>query len=146
MSTDDAYGQPPHTGPQPQAAPPGYGLQPYAGPQHPGQPPAYGPPPGYGVGQTVFPQPYKDTTAAWLFWVFLGGFGAHDFYLRHPGAGVGKICLNLLGLLLTLVLIGYVMLFALFVWWVVDACLMSSRLQQVNNRIYAHNRALGAAH
>lgn len=145
MSTDDAYGQPPHTGPQPQGPPPGYGVQPYTGQPHPGQPPAYGPPPGYGMGQTVFPQPYKDTAAAWLFWVFLGGFGAHDFYLRHTGAGVAKLCLNLLGWLLTLVIIGYVMLFALFVWWVVDAALMSNRLQQVNNRIYAHNRAIGAA-
>jgi len=121
-------------------------MQPYSGQPYQGQPPAYGPPPGYGLGQTVFPQPYKDTTAAWLFWVFLGGFGAHDFYLRHTGAGVAKIVLNLVGWLLTLVLIGYVMLFALFVWWIVDACLMTSRLQQVNNRIYAHNRAIGAAH
>ncbi len=64
----------------------------------------------------------------------LGGFGAHDFSLRHTGAGVAKICLNLLGWLLTLVLIGCVVLLALFEWWIVDATAPSAPLTEPSGR------------
>ncbi|MEH3077158.1 MAG: TM2 domain-containing protein [Quadrisphaera sp.] len=149
MSNDDAYGRPPavpgHQQPgqygQPgQPAPYGQ-VQPYA---------AYGgqplPPPGYGPGLTMFPQQYKDTTAAWLLWFFLGHLGGHDFYLRRTGSAVAKIALTLIGWVTVWVFIGIVPLAAVFVWWIVDAATMSGRLQHVNAQVYAHNRAISAAH
>ncbi|MEH3076878.1 MAG: TM2 domain-containing protein [Quadrisphaera sp.] len=149
MSNDDAHGRPPavpgHQQPgqyeQPgQPAPYGQ-VQPYAG--YGGQPL---PPPGYGPGLTMFPQQYKDTTAAWLLWFFLGHLGGHDFYLRRTGSAVAKIVLTLIGWVTVWVFIGIVPLAAVFVWWIVDAATMNGRLQHVNAQVYAHNRAIGAAH
>lgn len=152
VSNDDAYGQPhgqQHQGPAAPGPHHGYGtgggawpgaVQPYGGQVQPVAPHGYGP------GLTVFPQPYKDTTAAWLLWFFLGHWGGHDFYLRRTGSAVGKIVLTGIGVTTVWFLLGVPFLLAVFVWWVVDAATMSGRLQQVNARVYAHNRAIGAAH
>jgi TM2 domain-containing membrane protein YozV len=42
------------------------------------------------------PGPMKSTGIAYLLWFFLGGAGAHKFYLRRPGLGCLYICLLLL--------------------------------------------------
>lgn len=85
------------------------------------------------------PQALKDTTAAWLLWLFLGGWGGHNFYLRQPGAAVTKVVLTGLGVLTSWIFIGLVPLFVVLVWNVVDAVNLSSRLRTVNVRIHEDN-------
>lgn len=36
--------------------------------------------------------PMKSTGTAYLWWLFLGAFGAHKFYLGRPGMGVLYLC------------------------------------------------------
>jgi len=145
-------GQPPlpHEG-QPVTGQPGYPVwtqQGWAQPV-PQMPPAAQPHPplqGYGVPpHPVLPMPYKDSTAAWLLWFFLGAFGAHHFYLGRTGWGVAYAIGFVMSLLLTVVAIGVLGLLALFVLWIVDAAQMSQRLLQHNARAYAVNRSLGFA-
>lgn len=40
----------------------------------------------------VYHVPLKSTGAAYLWWLFLGAFGAHKFYLGRPGWGVLYAC------------------------------------------------------
>ncbi len=97
------------------------------------------------VPHPVLPMPYKDSTAAWLLWFFLGSFGAHHFYLGRTKWGVAYAVGFMLSCLFTIVLIGILGLITLFVLWVVDATQMSQRLQQYNAHAYAVNRSLGVA-
>jgi len=89
--------------------------------------------------------PYKDSTAAWLLWFFLGAFGAHHFYLGRTKWGVAYAVGFVMSWLLTLVIIGFLGLIALFVLWIVDAAKMSERLQQYNAHAHAMNRSIGLA-
>jgi TM2 domain-containing membrane protein YozV len=93
----------------------------------------------------VLPVAYKDSTAAWLLWFFLGSFGAHHFYLGRTRWGVAYAVGFVLSWLFTIVLIGFLGLIALFVLWIVDATQMTNRLQQYNAQAYAVNRSLGLA-
>ena len=55
----------------------------------------------------------KSVAATWLLWFFLGGFGAHRFYLGRVGTGIAM--LFTLG--------------GLFIWWLVDIFLISGMLK-----------------
>ena len=55
-----------------------------------------------------------------LLWFFLGHFGAHRFYLGYNGAGAGMLTLTIVGVLTACILIGYFLLLAVFIWWIVD--------------------------
>jgi TM2 domain-containing membrane protein YozV len=40
------------------------------------------------MSQVTYYVPLKTSGTAYLWWLFLGGFGAHKFYLGRPGMGV----------------------------------------------------------
>jgi TM2 domain-containing membrane protein YozV len=67
---------------------------------------------------------------AYLLWFFLGVFGAHRFYLGRIGSGVGMLVLFWLGALTAIILIGWVLLLAYGVWWIVDAFLIPSMVDE----------------
>ncbi|HUE78936.1 MAG TPA: TM2 domain-containing protein [Sphingomicrobium sp.] len=69
--------------------------------------------------QLLFEANRKSTGAAYLLWFFLGGFGAHRFYLGRVGTGVGQLLLLLLGW--APLFLGWL---ALGIWWIVDAFLI----------------------
>ena len=104
------------------------------------QVPPYGVPP-----QLALPKPYKDSTAAWLLWVFLGAFGAHHFYLGRTQWGVAYAIAFVVSWMLAFVIIGFLGLIALFILWIIDATKMSERLQQYNAQAFAVNRSMGFA-
>jgi TM2 domain-containing membrane protein YozV len=66
----------------------------------------------------------KAALVAYLFWFFLGGFGAHRFYLGRTGGGVGQLLLLILGLLTAALGIGMLFLVVLGIWVIVDAFLI----------------------
>ena len=143
--------------PQPQAAPnwtnptgqapqhygaPGYPVAPYPAPAQYGMQPPLHP---YGARMPQLPMAYKDGTAAWLLWFFLGAFGAHHFYLGRTKWGVAYAVGFVLSWVLTIAIIGFLGLIALFVLWIVDAAKMSERVHQYNAYAYGVNRSLGLA-
>lgn len=66
----------------------------------------------------------KDVGVAYLLWFFLGGFGAHRFYVGSTGAAVMMLMLNIAGWVLTVVFVGWFLLAAFWIWWIVDAFLL----------------------
>ncbi|MDI6711284.1 MAG: TM2 domain-containing protein [Thermoanaerobacterales bacterium] len=66
----------------------------------------------------------KSTTVAYLLWFFLGGVGAHRFYLGKPGTALGMLALNLLGWLTLGIFVGFLFLAVFAIWWIVDAFLI----------------------
>ena len=67
----------------------------------------------------------KVPLVAFLLWFFLGLFGAHNFYLGRTGVAVTQLILSItiIGMLIT------------WVWWVVDAFLISGWIRQQNNQL-----------
>jgi hypothetical protein len=58
----------------------------------------------------------KSTGVAYALWFFLGIFGAHRFYLRHPGSGILYLCT-----------------FGMFmIGWLVDAFTIPTMVRRVN--------------
>ena len=78
--------------------------------------------------QLLFEANRKSTGVAYLLWLFLGGLGAHRFYLGRTGSAVGQ---------LLLLLLGWIPLFAgwfvLGIWLLVDAFLIPDMIR-IDNR------------
>ena len=83
---------------------------------------------------TVFVRPLKETGIAYLFAILLGAFGAHHFYLGNVGAAIGFIALWWIGWFTTIFLVGFVLLFAAAVWWIVDLFLIPTYVRGANLR------------
>ncbi|MEV7528349.1 NINE protein [Agrococcus sediminis] len=78
--------------------------------------------------------PAKELAVAYLLLLFLGTLGAHRFYLGRTGSAIGMLALTLFGVMLTLVLIGFVLLFAVAIWWFVDLFLTPGMVREENQR------------
>lgn len=91
---------------------------------------------GHGWGPYV-PQvarPLKEVGIAYLFFLLLGGLGAHRFYLGRTGSAVALLCLWTGGWLLALLLIGIPMIIAGGIWLLVDLFLLPSMVREENAR------------
>ena len=64
----------------------------------------------------------KSRLAYVLLGLSLGVLGIHNFYAGRTGRGVRQIVLFVLGLLLTAIGIGFLLLLILFIWILVDIC------------------------
>ena len=82
--------------------------------------PAYGyaPAPAYGHPQfAVALNPAKSRTAFIVLGIFLGAFGAHNFYAGYTGKAVGQLCLTILSLF-------YLSIIS-WIWAVVEVCMIN---------------------
>ena len=68
----------------------------------------------------------KSRIAYVLLGLFLGVLGIHNFYAGHAGRGTGQIVLFVLGMMLTFIGIGFLMLLILGIWILVDICSVST--------------------
>ena len=71
--------------------------------------------------------------ALFLCWV-LGAFGAHRFYMGRPSGAV-MLIITLLSIPLCLVLIGFLGLFAVWVWVIVDLFSVSGWAREYNTAL-----------
>ena len=62
----------------------------------------------------------KSVLVAYLLWFFLGAFGVHRLYLNRTRSGLIQLILLIVGVLTSVLLIGYVFLLVLGVWWMLD--------------------------
>jgi TM2 domain-containing membrane protein YozV len=83
----------------------------------------------------------KETGVAYLLWFFLGEFGAHRFYLGKTGSAIAMLLIFLISIPLAFVFVGYFGLFAIFIWWIVDAFLIPGWVRTHND--LARRRAYG---
>lgn len=80
--------------------------------------------------QMVFEATKKSTGAAYLLWFFLGGFGAHRFYLGQTGTAIAQLLLLLLGWLPLFA--GWVVL---GLWLFIDLFLIPGIIQTENMKL-----------
>ena len=100
------------------------------------------PPPRPGVSgdakaMMMFEANKKSMLVAYLFWFFLGVFGAHRFYCGKTGSGIAQIVMFGAGCLLTLVFIGVFVLIALYIWVLIDAFLIPGWIRSQNTLLAA---------
>ena len=80
--------------------------------------------------QMMFEANKKSTGAAYLLWFFLGGFGAHRFYLGQTGTAIAQLLLALLGWLP--LFIGWAVL---GIWLIVDLFLIPNIIRDENMKL-----------
>jgi TM2 domain-containing membrane protein YozV len=74
----------------------------------------------------------KDSGVAYALAIFLGGFGAHRFYLGRPGSAIAMLLLWQVGLGTLIFGVGFVLCFAYIVWWIVDLCSLGGMVRATN--------------
>ena len=74
----------------------------------------------------------KSTGVAYLLWLFLGGIGAHRFYLGRTGSGFAYVCLFVLT-----ILTGGIMGIALGAWVLLDLFLIPGMVRTCNSQFGA---------
>ncbi|WP_394552063.1 NINE protein [Agromyces sp. MMS24-JH15] len=101
---------------------------PYAPPQQAAAPPVYYAPPSPGL---------KESAVAYVFAIFLGGFGAHRFYLGAIPSAVTQLCLTILGIATSAIVVGGILLLVVGIWVIVDLFLIPGEVRYANARIEA---------
>ncbi|WP_042777789.1 TM2 domain-containing protein [Sinorhizobium fredii] len=77
----------------------------------------------------------KSTAVAYLLWIFLGGLGAHRFYIGRVGSGLAILVLTILGILLAPFHVGTVFLVPAVIWALVDAFLIPGMIRQEKDEV-----------
>ena len=85
--------------------------------------------------QMMYDANRKSAGVAYLLWLFLGGFGAHRFYLGETGTAAAQLILFILGWLTLVVVVGFFLLGAVGVWLLVDAFLIPGIVREKNLRL-----------
>ncbi|HEY0282568.1 MAG TPA: TM2 domain-containing protein [Rhizomicrobium sp.] len=80
----------------------------------------------------MFEAQKKSMGVAYLLLIFLGGFGAHRFYLGRTGSAVAMLIIFLLSILLSVVGIGLLGFLAIGIWCFIDLFLIPGIARQHN--------------
>ncbi|MCG7231255.1 TM2 domain-containing protein [Corynebacterium propinquum] len=82
----------------------------------------------YGDPQLPYPgYKQKSMLAAALLAFFLGSLGVHNFYLGNTKKAVTQLVMCLLGYITAIILIGFLVLGALYIWVIVEFVLIVAR-------------------
>lgn len=79
-------------------------------------------------------RPVKDAGIAYLLLILLGGFAAHRFYLGYTGSAITMLLLWWIGWALTIFVIGFFMVGAVVIWWLVDLFIIPGLVRERNMR------------
>lgn len=82
--------------------------------------------------QLVYDANRKSVGVAYLLWLFLGGFGAHRFYLGRTVTATIQLTLFVLGWLTVWIVIGAFPLAFVAVWLLIDAFLIPGMAREHN--------------
>lgn len=77
----------------------------------------------------------KSVGVAYLLWLFLGGLGAHRFYIGRVGSGLAILVLMIVGILLAPFRVGTVFLVPAVIWMLVDAFLIPGMIRQQKDEV-----------
>ena len=81
----------------------------------------------------------KNMVVAYLLWFFLGYFGIHRFYLGKVGSGLAQLLLMIIGWVTSFIFIGFFLIAAWFIWWLLDAYFVQQYVTDFNNSIGVKN-------
>ena len=79
----------------------------------------------------------RSVLVAYLLWFFLGWFAAHRFYAGRMVSGLVMLVVSLISWAFTAILIGYLGLFLIGLWLLVDAFLIPGMIRAYNRGIIA---------
>tara|TARA_B100000073_G_scaffold346659_1_gene358649 strand:+ start:4245 stop:4643 length:399 start_codon:yes stop_codon:yes gene_type:complete len=79
----------------------------------------------------------KNLVLAYVLWFFLGMVGAHRFYLGKIKTGVAMLLLTVVGWITSVILVGFLFLFAAGIWWLID-------VYYTNKYVVEHNHIMKA--
>lgn len=85
--------------------------------------------------QLMYDANRKSVGVAYLLLIFLGGFGAHRFYLGRTGSAVAMLLLNLFGWITVLLGVGLILLGFAWLWLFVDLFLVPGIARSHNMRL-----------
>ncbi len=85
--------------------------------------------------QMMYDANRKSVGVAYLLWLFLGGFGAHRFYLRQTGTAVVQLLMSILGWMTVWVGVGLLLLIPLGIWLLIDAILIPGIAREHNMKL-----------
>lgn len=71
----------------------------------------------------------KSAGIAYALWFFTGYLGGHRFYLGKTGTAVAQLILFILGILTSLLFVGFILLAAVGIWVLVDAFLIPGMIR-----------------
>jgi len=71
----------------------------------------------------------KSTGLTYVLWFFLAAFGAHRFYLGKTGSGIAMLLLWWIGIFTSVIVVGWFLLAAAGIWWLVDAFLIPGMVE-----------------
>lgn len=74
----------------------------------------------------------REASIAYVFAIFLGGFAAHHFYLGRIGSAIGFLALWWIGWATTAIGVGFLLLVAAGIWFIVDLCLIPGYVRDYN--------------
>lgn len=76
----------------------------------------------------------KNIIIAYILWWFLGWAGAHRFYLGRTTTGFTQLILTIIGFTTLIFMIGYLFLFIVGVWWMLDAYFTYIMVEEENEK------------
>jgi TM2 domain-containing membrane protein YozV len=85
--------------------------------------------------QMMYDANRKSVGVAYLLLIFLGGFGAHRFYLGRSGTAAAQLVLSILGIVLAIVAVGFILLAVVWIWLFVDLFLVPGIAREENMRL-----------
>lgn len=79
---------------------------------------------GYSLNQAPPFVQQKSRVAAGLLGIFLGGFGAHNFYLGNTDKAIIQLIICIVGIVLTCLVIGAFMIIGAYIWGLVEGIMI----------------------
>jgi TM2 domain-containing membrane protein YozV len=83
----------------------------------------------------MFEAQKKSMGVAYLLWFFLGGVGAHRFYVGETGTATAMLIIFILSFILSVVGVGLLGFVALGIWCIVDAFLIPGYVRSFNMKL-----------
>lgn len=77
----------------------------------------------------------KSSGICYLLWFFLGGFGAHRFYLGPTRSAIAMLVISIVSWILIFVAIGALGFIVIGIWWIVDAFLIPGIVRDNNQAL-----------
>ena len=85
--------------------------------------------------QLMYDASRKSNGVAYVLWFFLGGLGAHRFYLGSTGPAIVQLIMFVLGWLTVILFVGFLLLIPLGIWVLVDAFLIPGMVREHNMKL-----------